>query len=57
MVGQLLGGLQGGLAEGLQRGFSVYRGLRGWYRVAISVASNCSCVAWQRWLLKYLSAL
>lgn len=56
MVGQLLGGLRDGLAEGLQGGFSVYGGLRGWYTVAISVASNCSCVAWQRSLLKYPSA-
>lgn len=56
MVGQLLGGLQDGLAEGLWGGFTVYGGLRGWYAVAISVTSNWSCVAWQRLLLKYLSA-
>lgn len=56
MVGQLLGGLQDGLLEGYQRRFSVYGGLRRWYTVPISVTSNCSHVAWQRWLLKYPSA-
>lgn len=48
----MAGQLQIGLEEELQRGYGVYGG----DRVAVSVASKCVCVAWQRALPKYPSA-